>query len=149
MSGKGRAPAAEAAFQRLDMWLWCARVAKGRSDCARLVEEGRLRLNRQPTVKAHAKLRVGDVLTMALRGEVRVWRVLALAERRGPASEARGLYEELLEADGVQPNPDEAGPCANGPAAAYGGAQDAPDAGGSRAEFPAPFRRIERDERES
>ena len=87
----------EAAWQRLDLWLWCARLAKGRGDCARLVEEGGLRLNRQPTLKAHAKLRVGDVLTIALRGEVRVWRVLALASRRGPAAEARLLYEEVPE----------------------------------------------------
>jgi ribosome-associated heat shock protein Hsp15 len=100
MSAKaGKAAAREAAeWQRLDLWLWCARVAKGRSDCARLVEEGAVRLNRQPTVKAHAKLRTGDVLTMALRGEVRVWRVMALAARRGPAPEARLLYEEVPEA---------------------------------------------------
>ncbi len=119
MSGKaGKAAATEeAAWQRLDMWLWCARVAKARSDCARLVEDGAVRLNRQPTVKAHAKLRIGDVLTMALRGEVRVWRVRALAERRGPAAEARLLYEEVPEA---RP-PD---PCANFGPAAYRGARD-------------------------
>lgn len=86
-------------WQRLDAWLWCARVLKTRAACARLVEGGAVRLNRQPTDKAHARLRPGDVLTLALggpeRGGVRVWRVLALAARRGPAPEARGLYEEL------------------------------------------------------
>lgn len=84
-------------WQRLDAWLWCARVARTRSACARLVEEGRFRVNRQPTDKPHTRLRPGDVLTFAL-GEtapVRVWRVLALAARRGPAPEARGLYEDL------------------------------------------------------
>ncbi|HWL82601.1 MAG TPA: RNA-binding S4 domain-containing protein [Roseomonas sp.] len=86
-------------WQRLDKWLWCARVAKTRAECARLVERGQFRLNRQPVDKPHARLRVGDVLTLALggpeRGVVRVWRILALAERRGPAPEARGLYEDL------------------------------------------------------
>lgn len=86
-------------YQRLDLWLWCARVARNRADCAKLVTSGRIRLNRQPTDKPHAKLRPGDVLTIALggqdRGVIRVWRVLGLAERRGPASEARGLYEDL------------------------------------------------------
>ena len=82
-------------WQRLDKWLWCARFMKARSDCARLVEAGGLRLNRQPTDKAHARLRPGDVLTLALRGEVRVVEVLALAPRRGPAAEARALYREI------------------------------------------------------
>lgn len=86
-------------WQRLDKWLWCARVAKTRADCARIVEGGAVRLNRQPVEKAHARLRPGDVLTLALggpqRGTVRVWRILALAARRGPASEARTLYEDL------------------------------------------------------
>jgi ribosome-associated heat shock protein Hsp15 len=70
---------------------------RARTDCAALVGQGRLRINRQPTDKAHARLRVGDVLTMPLRGEVRVIRVLALAVRRGPASEARLLYEDVIE----------------------------------------------------
>ncbi|MCB8883271.1 RNA-binding S4 domain-containing protein [Acidisoma cellulosilytica] len=100
------------------MWLWCARVAKARSDCAQLVEEGALRLNRQPTLKPHAKLRVGDVLTMALRGEVRVWRVRALAERRGPAPEARLLYEEVPENASTDSETDAGGPCAKDSATA-------------------------------
>jgi ribosome-associated heat shock protein Hsp15 len=113
----------QAEWQRLDLWLWYARVAKARSDCARLVEEGAIRLNRQPVVKAHARLRIGDVLTMALRGEVRVWRVLALAARRGPAAEARRLYEEVPEAGR------HAEPCAKAGAAAYEGAQALPPDG--------------------
>ena len=82
-------------WQRLDKWLWCARFMKARSDCAGLVNEGAVRINRQPTDKAHARLRIGDVLTVAIRGDVRVMRVLGLAERRGPASEARDLYEDI------------------------------------------------------
>ena len=82
-------------WQRLDKWLWCARFMKARSDCARLVAGGLVRINRQPTDKPHARLRVGDVLTVPLRGAVRVVRVQALATRRGPAPEARTLYEEV------------------------------------------------------
>ncbi len=74
---------------------------KARSDCARYVGGGLVRLNRQPTDKPHARLRVGDVLTLPVpegrRGEVRVIRVLALALRRGPAVEARTLYAELVD----------------------------------------------------
>ena len=72
---------------------------RARTDCAALVGQGRLRINRQPTDKPHARLRIGDVLTVPLRGEVRVVRVLALAARRGPASEARLLYEEVAAQD--------------------------------------------------
>ena len=86
-------------WQRLDKWLWCARVAKSRAACARIVEKGGVRVNRQPTDKPHYKLRPGDVLTFALgsaeRGVVRIWRVLALGDRRGPASEARLLFEDM------------------------------------------------------
>jgi ribosome-associated heat shock protein Hsp15 len=74
-----------------------------RSDCAALVARGLIRVNRQPTDKAHARLRVGDVLTVPVHGTVRVVRVRSLAARRGPAAEARMLYEEISEAAG--------GPC--------------------------------------
>ena len=82
-------------WQRLDAWLWCARLMKTRSACARLVEGGGFRINRQPTDKPHARLRPGDVLTFPWRDEVSVWRVVALAPRRGPPSEARALYEPV------------------------------------------------------
>ncbi|WP_198378108.1 RNA-binding S4 domain-containing protein [Neoroseomonas rubea] len=90
--------------QRLDAWLWCARLRKTRADCARMIEAGAVRINRQPTEKPHARVRPGDVLTIALgsgeAGRIAVWRVLALAARRGPPSEARALYELL---DGTVP----------------------------------------------
>jgi ribosome-associated heat shock protein Hsp15 len=68
---------------------------RARTDCAALVARGSIRINRQPTDKPHARLRVGDVLTVPLRGAVRVVRVRALAKRRGPAPEAQLLYEEV------------------------------------------------------
>ena len=70
---------------------------KLRAGCARWVAEGSIRINRQPTDKPHARLRPGDVLTFPSGGAVRVIRVLALAQRRGPAPEARTLYEEVAE----------------------------------------------------
>ncbi len=85
----------DATWQRLDKWLWCARFMKARSDCAALVRTGLVRINRQPTDKPHARLRPGDVLTLPWRDEVRVLRVLGLAQRRGPAPEARSLYEDV------------------------------------------------------
>ncbi len=85
-------------WQRLDKWLWCARFMKARSDCARLVAGGSVRINRQVTDKPHARLRPGDVVTLPLRQQVRVVRVLSLASRRGPAPEAQALYEEIADA---------------------------------------------------
>ncbi len=85
------------------MWLWCARFMKSRGDCADWIAAGGMRLNRQPTDKPHARLRAGDVLTLPLRGGVRVVRVLALAERRGPAAEARLLYDDIPDSPTIAP----------------------------------------------
>jgi len=93
----GGAAGEDRAWQRLDKWLWCARFMKARSDCARLVAGGLVRINRQVTDKPHARLRPGDILTLPLRQDVRVVRVLALAARRGPAPEAQALYQEITE----------------------------------------------------
>jgi ribosome-associated heat shock protein Hsp15 len=103
-------------WQRLDKWLWCARFMKARSDCARLAAEGLLRINRQATDKAHARLRVGDVITLPLRGRVLVLEVLSLAVRRGPASEARLLYREIGEDAGKTTRSD---PCGDAESASY------------------------------
>lgn len=56
-----------------------------------------VRINRQPTEKAHAKVRVGDVLTIPVAQRVRILRVRALSERRGSAAQAQALFEELAE----------------------------------------------------
>ena len=62
-----------------------------------LVALGGIRINRQPTDKAHARLRPGDVLTVPVRGAVRVVKVLALAARRGPPAEAATLFEDMTD----------------------------------------------------
>jgi ribosome-associated heat shock protein Hsp15 len=84
-------------WQRLDKWLWCARFMRSRADCAGLVVRGSIRINRQPTGKPHAKLRIGDVLTIPVHDAVRVVRVAGLALRRGPTTEARLLYIDITD----------------------------------------------------
>ena len=81
--------------QRLDKWLWFARFFKSRTLAAKLCEEERIRVNRALIAKAHQPVRVGDVLTFPQARQIRVVRVLGLGARRGPAEEARTLYEDL------------------------------------------------------
>ena len=81
--------------QRLDKWLWHARIAKTRTLCARLVETGKVRVNRAPVRKPSRTVCPGDVLTLVVHSRVLVLKVLACALRRGPAAQARELYEDL------------------------------------------------------
>ena len=80
---------------RLDKFLVFARFCKTRSVALALVEQGGVRINRQPTDKPHAKLRPGDVLTLALPAGIKVVEVLALPERRGSAPVAQHFYREI------------------------------------------------------
>lgn len=80
---------------RLDKFLWFARIVKSRALAQALAEGGHLRLNGRAVSQAHAPVRVGDVLTFAQRGDVRVLKVEALPSRRGPATEAQALYSVL------------------------------------------------------
>jgi ribosome-associated heat shock protein Hsp15 len=82
-------------FIRLDKWLWQARFFKSRAAASRLCAEGRVRIDGVPVDKAHYALRIGSVLTFPQARRIRVVRVLAFGERRGPASEARMLYDDL------------------------------------------------------
>jgi len=88
----------DSAHIRLDKWLWHARFFKTRSLAARYVEKSRCRLDGRVTDKPHAPVVPGMVLAFALGPQVRVVRVLALGERRGPAVEARSLYDEIVDA---------------------------------------------------
>jgi ribosome-associated heat shock protein Hsp15 len=91
---------------RLDKFLWFARIVKTRALAQQLAEEGRIRIAGRVIDRAHAPVRVGDVLSFAHRGAVRVLRVEALPERRGPPAEARALYRELSAPD--RPSADQA-----------------------------------------
>lgn len=87
--------AASDATQRLDKWLWYARVAKTRSLAAALVEKGRVRVNKAKTQKPSHTVRIGDVITASIGRQVRVLKVLQAGSRRGPAPEAQLLFEDL------------------------------------------------------
>ena len=80
---------------RLDKFLWFARLAKTRAFAQDLAEAGHVRISRRVVDRAHAVVRVGDVLTFPLHARVRVIRVDALPSRRGPAAEARLCYTDL------------------------------------------------------
>ena len=95
MSGRAHAEADERQAQRLDKWLWFARVVKSRSLAAALVADGKVRVNRERTSKPSQPLRVGDVVTVAVHARIRVLKVLAPGARRGPPAEAHQLYEDL------------------------------------------------------
>lgn len=83
------------AKQRIDKWLFFARVVKSRSLAAKLAVGGKVRVNRDKIEQAAHQVKVGDVLTITLDRRILVYRVLAPGERRGPAPEAQLLYEDL------------------------------------------------------
>ena len=86
---------------RLDKFLWFARIVKTRSLAQKLASDGHFRLQGRIVDRAHAPVRVGDVLSFAHRGTVRVLRIEALPARRGPPAEARALYSELTSEAGA------------------------------------------------
>lgn len=88
-------PVSEISAMRIDKWLWSARFFKTRADATRCVASGRMRLDGEPMSKPHRQVRPGHVLTFAKGDDIRVIKIVALANRRGPATEARLLYEDL------------------------------------------------------
>ena len=84
--------------QRVDKWLWHARVVRTRSGAADLAKGGHVRLNGARIRAASQLVRAGDVLTIALDARVKLLRVRGFAERRGSAPDAQALYEDV-EAD--------------------------------------------------
>lgn len=86
-------------MQRIDKWLWYSRALKTRSLAAAAVSEGRVRVN-GVRIDAPAKaVKPGDVVTIGLPARTLVWKVIAGGERRGPASEAQRLYDDLSPPD--------------------------------------------------
>lgn len=83
------------ARQRIDKWLWHARVVRTRSAAAALVAAGRVRVNGDRIEAASRRVGPGDVLTVALDRAVRVLKVQALSDRRGAAEAARLLFQDL------------------------------------------------------
>jgi ribosome-associated heat shock protein Hsp15 len=89
------APREGQSTQRLDKWLWFARMAKSRTMAAQLVQDGKVRVNRAKVAKPAQTVKPDDVLTIIVRGNIQVLKVLAPGLRRGPPTEARQLYEVL------------------------------------------------------
>ena len=81
--------------QRLDRWLWCARLVKTRSSAVRLIAEGKVRVNGIRAQKPSRLVHQGDVVTAMVVGRPEVLRVAAIAARRGPPATALALCEDL------------------------------------------------------
>lgn len=81
--------------QRIDKWLWHARVVRTRSAASQLAGAGHVRINGMRIDAPSRPVRPGDVVTVALDSRVRVLKVVAQAERRGSADDARVLFEDL------------------------------------------------------
>jgi ribosome-associated heat shock protein Hsp15 len=92
LSGGGAVPLRES--RRLDQWLWFARFVKSRSLASRLCATGAVTVNGAAVRKANHLVRIGDAIAVPQGALFRTVRVLALGARRGPATEARLLYEE-------------------------------------------------------
>lgn len=96
--------------QRIDKWLWHARVVRTRTAAASLAASGQVRINSQRIDAASRAVKAGDVVTVALDRTVRVLKVTGFAERRGAAEGARTLYEELTIAPASRATRDMGGP---------------------------------------
>ena len=81
--------------QRIDKWLFFARIVKSRTLAAKLASGGKVRVNRDKIDQPSHQIKPGDVLTITLERRIAVCRVLQPGTRRGPASEAQQLYEDL------------------------------------------------------
>ena len=80
---------------RLDTWLWYARFYKSRSLSSKAILSGKLRLNSNKIIKPASKVKINDVLKINNINAVRTIQVQRLGNRRGPASEAQKLYNDL------------------------------------------------------
>jgi ribosome-associated heat shock protein Hsp15 len=81
--------------QRIDRWLWHARLVRTRNAAAALAGAGYVRVNGARIDAPGRMVRAGDVITVALERSVRVLRITGFRERRGPAGSGETLYEEL------------------------------------------------------
>ncbi len=89
------ADAPHAPTLRIDKFLWFVRLARSRSVAQAMAEQGHIRLNGRRIDRAHAAVRVGDLITFPGNESVHVVRVSVLPRRRGPAPEAQACYEEI------------------------------------------------------
>lgn len=81
--------------QRLDKWLFFSRAVKSRTLAQKIIETGAVRINSERTLHTDHLVGAGDVLTMTIHSRLLVWKILDPGTRRGPPTEAQGLYEDL------------------------------------------------------
>jgi ribosome-associated heat shock protein Hsp15 len=89
--------------QRIDKWLWHARVVRTRSSAAKLASAGHVRVNGSRISTPSRTVRAEDVITVALDRNVRILKVAGFAARRGSSNTARTLYLEMTQASGREP----------------------------------------------
>ncbi|PCJ33093.1 MAG: RNA-binding protein S4 [Alphaproteobacteria bacterium] len=88
-------PDPDVSNQRVDIWLWHARFFKTRTLSSKICRAGKVRLNGLKITKAKTPIIVGDILTFPQEKKIRIAKILAFNHRRGPAPEARALYEDM------------------------------------------------------
>lgn len=106
MAGAEGATPAESARQRLDKWLWYARIVKSRTLAQKLIASGAVRVDATRVTTTGYRIAPGVVITLSVHDRLRVLRVLDGGTRRGPATEAQTLYEDLspeLPKDALKP----------------------------------------------
>jgi len=81
--------------QRLDKWLWHARITKTRTLAQKLIESGAVRVNGQRVLDSDRRVGAGDGLTLQIHTRLKVLRIAAIADRRSSASVAATLYEDI------------------------------------------------------
>jgi ribosome-associated heat shock protein Hsp15 len=89
---------------RVDKWLWFARFFKSRNIATKLVQSRKLRINSVPVSKASVTIKAGDVLTFQQQKSIRVIKIVDIGSRRGPATEAQTLYEDLAPEEAKKPD---------------------------------------------
>jgi len=86
---------------RIDRYLHCIRLVKSRTEAQALVDTGYVRIDGKRVGKSSGEVRVGSIVALPLRDQVRVLKVVALPRRCGPPAEARLCYEELAPGGGI------------------------------------------------
>lgn len=94
MPATGPGSTQQGSTQRLDQWLWFARITKSRTLAQTLITRGKVRVNRVKIDKPSTLVKPGDVLTVVIGPAVRSLQILAIGVRRGPATEARLLFND-------------------------------------------------------
>ncbi len=93
--------------QRIDKWLWHARVVRTRTAATALANTGHVRVNGERIDSASKNVRIGDVVTIALDRAVRVLKVAGFADARGSAVLAAAIFEDLQPLAPLRPRPDD------------------------------------------